>query len=172
MIRIPPRRPLRALLRLPLAYVLLIGLLAWLALWLDLPRIAAALLPPSSLPSPSQTSSSPRSTGNPSWREPAATLAPTPTPLSACRAVDGDTLHCAGVRVRLRGVDTPERDEPRYREAGRALQAMVEACRPGLMLIPHHRSRDRIVGDVLCGGTNLGQAMDEAGWSKPVGARR
>ena len=129
-------------------------------------------LPPWSEPSPPPGRAPARSAGDGGWREPAATLAPTPTPLAACRAVDGDTLHCQGVRVRLRGVDTPERNEPRYREAGQALQALVDACRPGLTLVPHHRSRDRIVGDVLCGGTNLGQAMDEAGWSKPLGARR
>ena len=54
------------------------------------------------------------------WTEPPRTLAATPTPLNACRAVDGDTLHCSGTRVRLRGVDTPEYGEPRYREATRA----------------------------------------------------
>lgn len=106
------------------------------------------------------------------WTEPPATLAPTPTTLAACRAVDGDTLHCEGIRVRLRGVDTPEAGEPRYREATRALQSMVDACRAGLTLIPRHRSHDRIVGDVLCERRNIGQAMDAAGWSKPVGARR
>lgn len=155
MSRIP-----RRLLRSPIVLVLLLGL-ALLAWW------RPDLLP---LPEPAEPPARPA--GDPGWREPAATLAPTPTPLTACRAVDGDTLHCQGIRVRLRGVDTPERNEPRYREAGRALQAMVEACRPGLMLVPHHRSHDRIVGDVLCGSTNLGEAMDEAGWSKPVGARR
>lgn len=175
MIRIPPRRRARALPRSPLVLVLLFGLLAWLASWLDLPGLITAPapdLPSSSAPAPLPGQPPARRAGDAAWREPAATLAPTPTPLAGCRAVDGDTLHCQGVRVRLRGVDTPERDEPRYREAGRALQAMVDACRPGLTLIPHHRSRDRIVGDVLCGTTNLGQAMDEAGWSKPEGARR
>ena len=86
--------------------------------------------------------------------------------------MDGDTLHCSGTRVRLRGVDTPEYGEPRYREATRALQRMVDDCGPGLTLIPRHRSHDRIVGDVLCADRNIGQAMDAAGWSKPVGARR
>ena len=160
MIRTPPRSLVRALLRSPIGILLLAGLLA--LLWLR-PALFPGATPP---PTP------PRSGDDPGWREPAATLAPTPTPLLSCRAVDGDTLHCGAVRVRLRGVDTPERNEPRYREAGRALQAMVEACRPGLTLVPHHRSHDRIVGDVLCGRTNLGQEMDEAGWSKPAGARR
>lgn len=151
-----PRGLVRALLRSPIGVVLLLGLLA--LLW-----FRPELLRPSPPVRPGD---------DPEWREPAATLAPTPTPLTACRAADGDTLRCTGIRVRLRGVDTPERDEPRYRDAMRALQAMVEACEAGLTLIPHHRSHDRIVGDVLCGTVNLGHAMDAAGWSKPHGARR
>ncbi len=118
---------------------------------------------------PGEQQAAPSTSG---WVEPPRTLAPTPTALTACRAVDGDTLHCTGYRVRLRGVDTPEMGEPSYREATRALQRMVDDCAPGLTLIPRHRSHDRIVGDVLCTGRNIGQAMDAAGWSKPVGARR
>ena len=148
---------LRRLLRSPIGIIVLMGVLTLVWFRPDLLRQQAP-------PAPSGD--------DPAWREPTATLAPTPAAIRACRAVDGDTLHCAGTRVRLRGVDTPEREEPNYREATRALQAMVDACRTGLTLIPHHRSYDRIVGDVLCGGQNIGQAMHAAGWSKPAGARR
>jgi hypothetical protein len=41
-----------------------------------------------------------------------------------------------------------------------------------VVVIPHHMSHRRIVGDVLVGGENVGLAMDAAGWSKPTGARR
>jgi hypothetical protein len=41
-----------------------------------------------------------------------------------------------------------------------------------LVIIPRHRSWGRIVADVLCQGEDVGRAMDAAGWSKPVGARR
>ncbi|HYF06709.1 MAG TPA: hypothetical protein VD970_03745 [Acetobacteraceae bacterium] len=148
----------RRLPRSPLALLFLLGLILVGYLW---PQ--GDLAPPATGPRPGD---------DPGWIEPPATLDPTPTRLADCRAVDGDTLHCTGIRVRLRGVDTPERGEPNHREATRALQAMVASCRRDLVLIPRHRSHDRIVGNVLCGDTDLGHAMDAAGWSKPEGARR
>jgi endonuclease YncB( thermonuclease family) len=94
-----------------------------------------------------------------------------PFACAAPRAVDGDTHACAdGTRVRLRGVDTAERGEPGWRAARDELQRRVAAGRA--VVIPHHMSRGRIVGDVLAGGHNVGRAMDAAGWSKPVGARQ
>lgn len=105
------------------------------------------------------------------WHEPARTLAPMPFTCVAPRAIDGDTLACrGGPRVRLRGVDTPERGEPRYRAATRELQRRLDGCT--VRVVPHHRSWERIVGDVIACGTNIGPAMDRDGWSKPTGARR
>lgn len=105
------------------------------------------------------------------WTEPPRSLRPEPFACARPRALDGDTLQCrGGTRVRLRGVDTPERGEPRYREATRELQRRLRGCQ--VKVVPHHRSYDRIVGDVLACGVNVGQAMDAAGWSKPTGARR
>lgn len=105
------------------------------------------------------------------WVEPPATLAPIPFACAAPRAVDGDTLRCGdGTRVRLRGVDTVERGEPGWAAAREELQRRVSG---GLVVVvPHHTSHGRVVGDVLVGGANVGVAMDSAGWSKPVGARR
>lgn len=45
--------------------------------------------------------------------------------------VDGDTLRCGNVedangRVRLARIDTPERGQPGFEEAGAALRAMIE----------------------------------------------
>lgn len=106
------------------------------------------------------------------WTEPPRTMAGR----FSCdveRVIDGDTIVCGdGRHIRLRGVDTPERGEARYREARVALSRMLFACRHRVEVDPHHRSRDRIVGTVLCGGVDLGRAMDADGWSKPVGARR
>jgi hypothetical protein len=85
--------------------------------------------------------------------------------------VVGDTLACAdGTRVRRRGVDTAKRGEPGWRAACDALQRRVAAGT--VVVIPHHLSHGRIVGDVLVGGANVGRAMDQAGWSKAAGARR
>lgn len=105
------------------------------------------------------------------WREPARTMRPEPFVCAAPHAIDGDTLVCrGGTRVRVRGVDTPERGEPRYRAATRELQRRLDGC--VVQVVPHHRSWDRIVGDVIACGVEVGPAMDRAGWSKPRGARR
>jgi endonuclease YncB( thermonuclease family) len=105
------------------------------------------------------------------WTEPPATLAPVPFACAAPRAVDGDTLACSdGTRVRLRGVDTPERGEPGWGAARDELQQRVMAGT--VVIIPHHRNRGRVVGTVLVGGRDVGRAMDASGWSKAIGARR
>ncbi len=105
------------------------------------------------------------------WTEPPRSLQPAPTPCRVERVIDGDTLQCAGgPRVRLRGVDTAERGERGYREARDELARRVLGCT--VTLIPHHRSHDRIVADVLLNGRNVGRDMDGQGWSKPSGARR
>ncbi len=105
------------------------------------------------------------------WVEPPRTMAPEPFTCIVPRALDGDTLECrGGTRVRVRGVDTPERGEPRYRAATRELQRRLDGC--VVQVVPHHRSYNRIVGDVIACGIEVGPAMDRAGWSKPSGARR
>lgn len=44
-----------------------------------------------------------------------------------CKVVDGDTFHlCNGFKVRLDGIDTPEKGEPFYWEARRALAALIQ----------------------------------------------
>ncbi len=111
------------------------------------------------------------------WREPPRTLQPAEMRCAVTHLTDGDTFSAGctpggDVRIRVRGVDTPERGEARYYEARGALDAMLRRCGFRVTVIPHHHSYDRIVGDVLCGGVNIGHAMDAAGWSKPVGARR
>ena len=87
----------------------------------------------------------------------------------ATNTVDGDTLNacCEGqgtVSNRLRGVDTDERNQPRFEEASAELRRRTED-RP-LVVVPHHDSHRRVVADVLAGGADVGQAMDAASWSK------
>lgn len=113
----------------------------------------------------------------PHWREPARTFpAGQAWRCETIRWADGDTLtaRCAGlsrpVSVRLRGLDTPERGERRYREAGAELRRRPEGRE--IEVRPHHRSWERVVGDVLVAGVDVGQEMDGAGWSKPGCPRR
>jgi endonuclease YncB( thermonuclease family) len=105
------------------------------------------------------------------WREPPRTMLSAPQQYTGCRPVDGDTLACTQARVRLRGVDTPERRESGYRAAQQELRRRT----PGgsVTVAPHHRDRyGRVVGDVYSRGHNVGRSMDAAGYSKPRGARR
>jgi endonuclease YncB( thermonuclease family) len=105
------------------------------------------------------------------WREPPRTMQPGQQRFTDCRAVDGDTLACRQGRVRLRGVDTPERGESGYRTAQQELRRRT----PGgtVTVVPHHRDRHgRIVGDVYSRGQNVGRSMNADGYSKPRGARR
>lgn len=105
------------------------------------------------------------------WTEPPCTLAPAPQQCAVVYVVDGDALDCKeGPRVRLRGLDTPERGEAGWREARAELARRVLG--EVVTLIPHHRNRGRLVADVLLHGENIGEAMHAAGWSKPEGARR
>jgi endonuclease YncB( thermonuclease family) len=80
-------------------------------------------------------------------------------------AIDGDTLRCAvsEQRVRLFGVDTPERGSPNYAEATRALQARIAG---GLMCEPKGTSYNRIVA--LCrnaSGEDVGERQLRDGWA-------
>ena len=60
-----------------------------------------------------------------------------PQTYTGCRAVDGDTLAWQQGRVRLRGVDTPERGQSGYRPAQQELQRRMGAA--GSPSRPHHR---------------------------------
>lgn len=89
------------------------------------------------------------------------------------RVVDGDTLDVAGVRVRLAGIDAPEKGQwcrvggalwPCGREATRALRALVDgrsvACR-GLGRERHAR----LLATCTVGGRDLGRALVLDGWA-------
>ena len=105
------------------------------------------------------------------WREPPRSMQAGPQRYTDCRAVDGDTLACRQGRVRLRGVDTPERGEGGYRAAQQELRRRI----PGgtVTVVPHHRDRQgRVVGDVYARGQNVGRSMHADGYSKRRGARR
>lgn len=105
------------------------------------------------------------------WSEPPRSMAPTPIPCPAAIAIDVDTLRCSdGLRVRLRHIDGDERGSPRWHAARAALQRWLDAG--PVVVVPHHRSWNRVVGDVLVNNINVGIALDQAGWSKPHGARR
>lgn len=111
------------------------------------------------------------------WREPGRTYpAGERWTCAAFRWADGDTLtaNCNGqpqaIRVRLRGVDTVERGDPRW--SASRIELRSRTADVAITVLPHHDHRDRVVADVLARGVNVGLSMDAAGWSKDVCPRR
>jgi micrococcal nuclease len=83
---------------------------------------------------------------------------------------DGDTLNvrCAGrkERVRLLQIDTPEREDPLYEEAGDALETLIAGRSIELELGPEERDdHGRLLAYVFADGENLNLAMIARGWS-------
>ena len=94
-------------------------------------------------------------------------------------AVDGDTLRCknmteANGRVRLARIDTPERGEPGYDEATRALAQLIEGQEVTCELVdadPRRsgfQARDRYgrpVARCNAGGRDLGATLLSGGYA-------
>lgn len=93
--------------------------------------------------------------------------------LAAVEIVDGDTLRVDGERVRLWGIDAPERaqlcriagrDEPIGREATEALRSIL--ARGELRCETKDRDRyGRTVADCRAGQVSVSDAMVRSGWA-------
>lgn len=82
------------------------------------------------------------------------------------RVIDGDTLEVlltsGPIRVRLYGVDAPERNQPGGTEATRALTTLVDGKR--VQIEPQNQDRyNRMVGVVYLGNRDINGAMIERG---------
>jgi micrococcal nuclease len=91
-------------------------------------------------------------------------------PCDVTHVTDGDTLNvrCAGrkERVRMLQIDTPEREDALYEEAGDALEALIAARSVELELGPEERDEHgRLLAYVFVAGDNLNLEMIERGWS-------
>ena len=91
-------------------------------------------------------------------------------PCEVTHVIDGDTLNvrCGRrkERVRMLQIDTPERDDPLYEEAGDALEAMIAGRGVELELGPEERDvHGRLLAYVFADDANLNLAMIERGWS-------
>ena len=91
-------------------------------------------------------------------------------PCDVTHVTDGDTLNvrCAGrkERVRLLQIDTPEREDALYEEAGAALESRIAGRRVELELGPEERDdHGRLLAYVFVAGENLNLAMIRDGWS-------
>lgn len=90
------------------------------------------------------------------------------------RVIDGDTIIVDGVRVRIWGVDAPERGQPYSRQA--TMFTRRQALGQDVTLIDHGRDRyGRTVAEVILpDGRDLGQDLTRQGLArwKPKYARR
>lgn len=97
---------------------------------------------------------------------PARARAPEVVAPDAVHVYDGDTFYLGTESIRLRGVDTPERGEPRSAMAARRL---AELLRSGPVTIVR-RGLDvygRTLADVYVGGRNVADVLRREGFEKP-----
>jgi len=81
--------------------------------------------------------------------------------------LDGDTFRYGAERIRLRGIDTPELNEPGGQAARLRLEEMLRSG--PVRIVPYGRDvYDRLVADVFVGGQNVEEMLSQEGYAKPV----
>jgi len=81
-------------------------------------------------------------------------------------AVDGDTLRMGGERIRLRGIDTPELNEPGGQEAKQRLEQLLHDG--PIRIVPYGQDvYGRTVADVFVNGRNVAEVLRQEGFAKP-----
>jgi len=83
------------------------------------------------------------------------------------RVVDGDTFRFHGERIRILGIDTPERGQP---GSGSATSRLLTLLRSGPLVIVRH-GRDvycRTLADVYVNGWSVAAVMKAEGYAKPA----
>lgn len=83
------------------------------------------------------------------------------------RVADGDTVSVLDPRgkqhkIRLFGIDSPERDQPHGTQAGKALEDLVDGKRVGVVVVEKD-DYGRTVGTLYLGETNINAAQVSAG---------
>lgn len=102
--------------------------------------------------------------------------APAPPPkvqsgtIPVIRVVDGDTLHVELARgdttIRMLHIDTPERDEPGYREATQELARLVGNQVDGIAVGPDEEDvYGRTLAYLYSKGKNINIEMVRSGWT-------
>ena len=80
-------------------------------------------------------------------------------------AIDGDTIRVGQERIRLRGIDTPELNEPEGQAAKERLEALLRSGT--VSIVPHGRDvYDRLVADVFVDGQNVAEILRREGLAK------
>ncbi len=84
------------------------------------------------------------------------------------RVADGDTLHVFGdgvkTKIRLYGIDAPERDQAYYSQAKDALAGMTAGQTVGVAVVEQDQY-GRTVGTIYLDGKNINRAMVQRGYA-------
>ncbi|MFN3681146.1 MAG: thermonuclease family protein [Nitrospira sp.] len=102
-----------------------------------------------------------------SFRSPATSLSPDRAVFGThgMTVIDGDTLQIGAERIRLRGIDAPELNEPGGWAATQRLKELLSVG--SIHLIPRGRDvYDRLVADVFVNGQNVAEILRSEGFSK------
>lgn len=90
---------------------------------------------------------------------------------TGCRVIDGDTLRCGRERIRVQGVDTPEKGQPGYDAAKQRLRELTDGKRLRIDRVAKDRY-GRTVGKVTVDGMDVGKRLKQEGHVKPKSPRR
>lgn len=81
-------------------------------------------------------------------------------------AVDGDTIRAGPNRIRLRGIDAPELNEPGGQAARQRLEQLLQEG--PIRIVPHGQDvYGRTVADVFVNGRNVAEILRTEGFAKP-----
>lgn len=90
---------------------------------------------------------------------------------TGCRVIDGDTLRCGRERVRIQGVDTPEKGQPGYEAAKERLRELTKGKRLHIERVAKDKY-GRTVAKVTVDGEDVGKRLKREGDVKPKKPRR
>jgi len=80
--------------------------------------------------------------------------------------IDGDTIRMGRERIRLRGIDTPELNEPGGDAARQRLEQLLKEG--PIRIVPHGQDvYGRTVADVFVDGRNVAEVLKQEGYAKP-----
>lgn len=79
--------------------------------------------------------------------------------------IDGDTIRVGSDRIRLRGIDTSEMNEPDGQAAKERLEELLRDESPEI--VSYGRDvYDRLVADVFVNGQNVAEILESEGFAK------
>lgn len=82
------------------------------------------------------------------------------------RLIDGDTFAYGSERIRIRGIDTPEKSESGGFEATQRLDLLLREGQ--ILVVPEAVDKyGRVVADVYVNGRNLAEVLRDEGYVKP-----